>query len=106
MKKKIMGERIYFKKLQENDLDNLFKLYSNENTAKYMRHGKHKDINEKILNTYLKDDNFAYVFISKETNDFIEYLSLTCMSEEAKLLPIHEIYCYITQANVGLCKVV
>lgn len=74
-----MEERITFRKLTMDDLDQLHALYHNENIAKYMRHGKHESLEQtkQLLEDYLKDENYAYAIINNQTNDFMGYISLT-----------------------------
>lgn len=79
-----MEERIYLRKLTADDLDHLCALYHNENIAKYMRHGKHKSIDEtkKLLDMYLNDENYAYAIIHKEEEAFIGYISLALIDAQ------------------------
>lgn len=72
-----MEKRIYLRKLEKEDLDNIHTLYSNENTAKYMRHGVHQSIEQtkQLMAHYFENNNVAYVIQHCKSDDFVGYLS-------------------------------
>lgn len=79
------------RKLEHSDLDELFKLTSDENVARYMRFDKHKTIDETktLMDEYLQniafavtvEEQFAGVFILKKEKDQNDYSISTFLHE-------------------------
>ncbi len=78
-----MNKQIHLRPLQRSDLESVHRLYSDEETAKYMRHGAHTELSQtvQLMEHYFEEGNFAYAFVDEE-GTFAGYAALVKSGEQ------------------------
>lgn len=78
-----MEKRIHLRPLQKADLQSVHQLYTDAESAKYMRNGVHTSVEQtaRLMEHYFEESNLAYALIGPE-GTFAGYVSLVQSKKE------------------------